>query len=267
MGSPWGTYAEYCLAPASTTIRLPPTMSYEDAATIPLVAFTAAQTMWRRQQFPAPWTKAAPDQLKRQPLVVYGAGSALGSFLLQFAKTTPETIGPIVAIGGASGRERLAEILDLEGEDVLLDYRKGSEVWVAEAKEALRATGGKALHVVDCISNEATYRPLVELVGRGGRLSVTSGSLKVDQAAIEAEGGRTVYTYVGTVHDGVYYKGAPFVPESAEVEGEIEWAGLCAVCGAFNPCCVVDDDESADAGAVAISGCRESPATSFFGVF
>ena len=61
MGTPGGAYAEYAVAPAHTAFLIPSNVSFEEASTVPLVATTAAITLFRRHAFPPPWSPASPS--------------------------------------------------------------------------------------------------------------------------------------------------------------------------------------------------------------
>ena len=253
MGTPYGSYAEYGLAPVHTTMKIPEWMAFEDAATVPLVAFTAAVTLFRRLRVTtAPWDVSGPvsassispfiagpkttnsNNEKKRPLLVYGASSALGCYVIQLAKATAG-VGPIIAVAGGSSAH-VAGFLDLNGEggDTLLDYRVGTGEWDAAARKAM--AGLELKHAVDCVSSGQTWVPLVELVGKGGVVSVVSGSRKYDEPEVEKSGAKIVYTYVGTVHDGKYKPGMPCQPSKEEAEGDVAFAEKFAVSGMFCPC-------------------------------
>ena len=243
MNTPHGTYAEYAIAPAYTTIRIPDWMGWEAAATVPLVAFTAAVTVWRRLGFRAPWEMQDQDQDQDQdrgnekgkenrcPLIVYGAGSALGCLVIQLAKAIG--VGPIVAVAGAS-QAHVAGFLELDNDDgdgetdVLLDYRRGRTMWVNDARQALGSLQVK--HAVDCISKNETWVPLVELVGEGGVVSVNNGAEKYDGSEVDNSGAKILYTFVGTVHEGAYKPNMPKQPSKEDANGDVAFAEKFAVC-------------------------------------
>ncbi|KAK4693824.1 hypothetical protein P7C71_g3642, partial [Lecanoromycetidae sp. Uapishka_2] len=216
-----GAYAEYAVAPASTTLRLPERVSFEEAATIPLVLLTAAVTLYRRQKLPEPWSLGSGDVPPTPtPLIVYGASSALGCFAIKLAKAS--NVHPIVAIAGGSS-EYVGTLLDATKGDRLVDYRNGVQTM---QKDVLEALGGlKVRHAVDCISSNGTWVPLAQLLDCEGKgvLSVVSGSNKYDEVEIP-RGVNILYTYVGTVHEGAYKPSMPKQPvDKEEVERDIEW--------------------------------------------
>ena len=54
MITPNGAFGEYGVAPENTTMHLPPDVSFEEAATIPLAAMTAALGLYQRLKLPLP---------------------------------------------------------------------------------------------------------------------------------------------------------------------------------------------------------------------
>jgi len=111
-----GTYAQYFAIDASLVSKKPETMSFEQAASIPLVGLTSLQVLRERGQM-------KPDS---KVLIHAGAGG-VGTFAIQFAKAC----GAYVATTASKKRNSLLtelgadEIIDYKTqqfEDVLTDY-------------------------------------------------------------------------------------------------------------------------------------------------
>jgi len=224
MMTPHGAYAEYAIAPAFTTFKIPDSMSYEEAATIPLVLTTAAITLIRRQYLPAPWeplSASAPPT----PLIIYGASSALGTFIIKLAAAA--NVHPLIAIAGSSTKH-LTPLLDTSKGDTLIDYRAGGvEGMKAAVAKALH--GIPAHHAVDAItdSKSKTWIPLSQMLTPGtaeqkSLLSTVSGANRYEEEEIPA-GVDVVYTFVGTAHEGKYRDGMPKQPLKEEVDGDRKW--------------------------------------------
>jgi NADPH2:quinone reductase len=222
MLSPGGAYADYALAPTATSCHIPESMSFEEAATIPLVSATAALTLFRRQGMPAPWMGKVAQPT---PLIIYGASSSLGTFAVKLARLAG--IHPIVAIAGANARY-VEKFLDGEKGDVLLDYRVGGEELIAKVASHLGSLGLKAHHAFDCISEKGSWVPVSRMLdpapGYGVRniLSVVSGAERYDEEEIP-KGVEVVYTYVGTVHSGAYLPRMPKQASKGDAEGDTEF--------------------------------------------
>ncbi|EWC48945.1 hypothetical protein DRE_00250 [Drechslerella stenobrocha 248] len=166
MGTAHGSYAEYAIAPASTTFHIPPTLSFEDAATIPLVAFTASIGLYQDLGLPTPWSRPldpSADFERRNPipLVVYGGTTAVGLTALKFARLSG--IYPIITVAGAS--KGLIESANLA--DTIIDYRGNKDV----AGDIARALGGRELlHAFDAFSEAPSAAPLAENLSPSGKL-------------------------------------------------------------------------------------------------
>ncbi|EEP78603.1 conserved hypothetical protein [Uncinocarpus reesii 1704] len=152
MGAAHGGYAEYSLAWAYTTFHLPEQTSFEvrsvEAATIPLAAMTAALGLYQDLGLPLPWNPARTSI----PLIVYGGGSAVGSFVIKLARLS--NIHPIIAVAG-KGTPQIEPLLDKSKGDTTIDYRDGDEAVVAAFNKALN--GKKIEYAFDAISEHNSY--------------------------------------------------------------------------------------------------------------
>jgi NADPH2:quinone reductase len=118
MDTPRGTYADYTVCPEQTVFHIPESLSFEEAATIPLAMYTAAVGLYRNLKLPMLFERADEKSSSQNiPLVINGAGSSVGAFALKLAKLNP-TISPIIVTAGSGA----AFVKDL-GADVVLDYR------------------------------------------------------------------------------------------------------------------------------------------------
>ncbi|KAH8797746.1 chaperonin 10-like protein [Xylogone sp. PMI_703] len=162
-----GAFAEYALAPEYMTFMLPRGVSFEEAATIPLAGMTAAAGLFLRLRLPQPWIGLGKEKV---PLVVYGAGSAVGAFAVQLAKASG--IGPIICVAGQS-RSYVETLIDVEHGDSIIDYRQGDERLIKEIREALRdaGAGDTAKYVFDAISEGSSFRNVAQFVGDGSRVT------------------------------------------------------------------------------------------------
>ncbi|MCJ1327383.1 hypothetical protein MMC10_004052 [Thelotrema lepadinum] len=167
MGEPHGSFAEYALAPAITTFHIPSKTTFEEAATIPLAAMTAVVGLFQRLGLPEPWKQGREDGKGGEtagPLLVYGAASAVGAFVIQLAKHA--NIGPIIAVAGRG----IPFVQSLLGkEDTVVDYRKGDENLVTEIKAALK--GQKLRYTFDAISEKGSYVNASEAM-EGGKITL-----------------------------------------------------------------------------------------------
>lgn len=113
--APHGSYAEYALAPAHTTFHIPKHTSFEEAATIPLAAMTAAVGLFVRMNLPQPFVPAS----KPLPLLIYGAASAVGAFAIKLASRS--NIHPLICVAG-KGAAFVESLIDRSKGDVIVSY-------------------------------------------------------------------------------------------------------------------------------------------------
>ncbi|SCO76880.1 related to zeta-crystallin / quinone reductase (NADPH) [Fusarium oxysporum] len=166
MGHPAGTYAEYTVAPASTTFRLPPNISFEAGAGIPLSFITAALALYQYLQVPLPTTLGSKDI----PILIYGGASAVGSYALQLARLS--NLNPIITVAGSG----IAHVEALNAATHIIDYRKGDV-----AKQILEAARGAKLTLAfDAISGHGSYKHITEVLQASGGGHINMVDLPTD---------------------------------------------------------------------------------------
>jgi len=152
MAEPHGSYAEYALTPEVSTFHLPINVSFEAGSTIPLTAMTAAIALFQHLMLPLPWQTFHESRPKYGPLLIYGAGSAVGAWALKLAKLVKENkslgVGPVIAVAGTSS---LPMVESFGAADYIVDYKK-SDV-VAEVTKILAKEGQELRHAFDAISH------------------------------------------------------------------------------------------------------------------
>ncbi|KAI5845078.1 chaperonin 10-like protein [Morchella snyderi] len=191
MLSPHGSYAEYAIAPAATTFHIPPKTSFEEAATIPLAAMTAALALYQQFRLPLPWLPAPEGQ--RNPLIIYGGSSAVGAFALKFAKLS--NIHPVIAVAGSG----IDYVKSLGAADHIVDYRKGNVV--ADLKAALGDE--KCYLAFDAVSEGGSFVNLSEVLQNpGGKIALVLPRNE-DYPEIP-KGIEQMKTWVGSVHKGKF---------------------------------------------------------------
>ncbi|KAJ5890930.1 uncharacterized protein N7473_007158 [Penicillium subrubescens] len=188
MCTPGGSYAEFALAWSHTTFHLPKHTSFEEGATIPLAALTAAVSLYAHLQFPPPWRPA----VKPIPFIVYGASTAVGSYAIKLACNS--NIHPIIAIAG-KGSQYVRSLLDQSKGDTVIDYREGIEATTKAIKDSLVLAGySTAQHALDTIIITQSAEVLRQSVTSGGQVDfVLPNDLDVSPAVKSI-------TSVGSVH-------------------------------------------------------------------
>ncbi|KAI7526747.1 hypothetical protein KC331_g16774 [Hortaea werneckii] len=210
MDTPNGTYAEYTICPYQTVMHLPDSISDEEAATLPLAIFTAAVGLYRNLQLPAPWDRSdARAGRPKIPLVVNGAGSAVGSLAIKLAKLNP-LVGPIIATAGSS-----VEHVKALGVDAIVNYRSETV-----AEDVKTAAGGLPInHFFDAANSAASVKYACEILQPNtGRYTSTlpvaphpyydpDGKMEKELKAVNVW---YEQIWVGDVHDGKKAGGSTF---------------------------------------------------------
>lgn len=148
-----GTCCEQFVVPADNAIPFPETMSFEEAASIPLVFVTAWRMLITRGRL-----RAGEDVL------IMGASAGVGIACIQIAKVAGARV-----IAAASSEEKL-ELCRGLGADVLVNYEKEDVV-----KRVRQETGRRGVDVVVDYVGKATWLRSLQSLSRGGRL-VTCGA-------------------------------------------------------------------------------------------
>ncbi|EWC48043.1 hypothetical protein DRE_02622 [Drechslerella stenobrocha 248] len=162
---PTGGHAEYTVSLDFVTSKIPDHVSFEEAATVPLAAFTSVVGLYRVLGLPQPWTPTT----KRIPLVVYGAASAVGAYAIKLARLS--NIHPIIGVVGR-GKDFAETLIDRSKGDDLVDYRGGNSAVVEGIKAALAKNGFESTdHVFDAISEHGSLLDSAAVLSKGGRVT------------------------------------------------------------------------------------------------
>ena len=100
-----GSYAEYCAAKAAQFALKPKSLSFNEAAAVPLAALTAWTGMFVHGKLRA-----------GQRILIQGASGGVGSFAVQFAKVTGAYV---IGVASTSNVEYLRQL----GADEVIDYK------------------------------------------------------------------------------------------------------------------------------------------------
>jgi putative PIG3 family NAD(P)H quinone oxidoreductase len=148
---PGGGYAEYCLAPAGTCLRVPEVLTLAEAAAMPETLFTVWVNLFERG------FAADGDWV-----LVHGGTSGIGTMAIALGKLFGLKV--IVTCGSA---EKCARALEM-GAAAAIDHKR--EDFVAEAR---RLTGGAGVAVVlDMVGGDYLPRNLAALADDGRHVSI-----------------------------------------------------------------------------------------------
>jgi NADPH:quinone reductase len=160
-------YAQYAVTPANQVIPIPPGVSADQAAALP-VAGTTALLIIREM------ARLQPGET----ILVEGAAGGVGSYAVQIAKL----LGAGCVIGAASSPTKFPTILDL-GADHVVDYTQAD--WPAQVREF---TQGRGVDVVLEMSGARVFAQALSCLAPFGRTivyGVASGEpLQFDEESI-----------------------------------------------------------------------------------
>lgn len=143
-----GAYAQLVSVPAHLVLQIPDSVSFEEAAAVPLVFLTAWSMMVRKG-----------DIRPGEDILILGAGAGIGTAAIQIAK-----LAGCRVFAAASTEEKLARAHQL-GADVLINYKKDEF-----DKRIRELTGKRGVDVVvDYIGADTWVRSL-RSARRGGRV-------------------------------------------------------------------------------------------------
>ena len=157
--TPWyrGAMAEYCVADTSNVVLKPENLTFEEAASIPLVSMTALQVL-----------KAS--MLKEgDSIFISGGAGGVGTMAIQLAKHVFKA-GLVVTTASKGEKERLCKSL---GADVVVDYKttKFEEVY-----------GGIDAEKFDvCFDTTAESLQMSNIVKEGGRIVTIAGMATLEE--------------------------------------------------------------------------------------
>lgn len=157
MLAPHGTYAEYTIVRAATTFHLPPNISFESGASLPLAFMTAAIALYQGLKVPLP-TAATEEGSDKIPILIWGGATAVGAFALQLAKLS--NLGPIITVAGGG----IDFVKSLNAADHIIDYRTGDV-----AQKIIAAAGSANIKLaLDSVSDPRSYEPISRVLAASG---------------------------------------------------------------------------------------------------
>ncbi|KAF7560481.1 hypothetical protein G7046_g3677 [Stylonectria norvegica] len=200
----YGGLEEYALTNPAHLVRVPDNITLAQAATMGLNPFTGAVALFSPLvgcSIPFPGTEEASKfDYAATTVVVVGAGTSIGKFIVQLAKIAG--IGQIITVSSSSSIEELRSY----GATNAID-RKGEHV----AEEIKSQAGGDIETVIDCYN--AKYPQLaVSVIGpKGGRVvSLLNVGARVEDGSAEAQELKARNVNITAVHGSFAHRGEVF---------------------------------------------------------
>ncbi|MCJ1393668.1 hypothetical protein MMC18_006544 [Xylographa bjoerkii] len=156
-----GAFAEHIVAKADVQIKIPESLSFEEASTLGVGISTVGQALYQSLELPLPSNPAK----EAFPLLIYGGSTATGSLAIQFAKLSGLTV---VTTASPHNHSFVKEL----GADAVFDYNDPS--CVEKIKEY---TKDKLYYAFDTIANERTGAMCVAAMASGSSTPLKYSSL------------------------------------------------------------------------------------------
>ncbi|KAL4809101.1 GroES-like protein [Aspergillus unguis] len=156
-----GAFAEYVSVPAQLVMKLPPCLSFQQAATLGIGLATTGQALYKGLGLPMPMPSSSASwsttPAASPPMVlVYGGGTATGALAIQVLRRTG-----FIPITTCSTRS-FARVHSL-GAEAAFDYH--SPTCGADIREYTKDRLGYAM---DCIADTASMKICYEAIGTAG---------------------------------------------------------------------------------------------------
>ncbi|KAL3488397.1 chaperonin 10-like protein [Aspergillus germanicus] len=185
--APHGGYAEFAVVDDFTCFHIAKKTSFEEAATIPLAAMTAALGLYQHLRLPLPWNPTTEPL----PLIIYGGATAVGAFAVKLARLS--NIHPLIVVAG-KGMPYVETLIDRSKGDTIIDYRTDPSTLSARICEA---AGGRPIHYAyDAVSEHGSYAYIGGAMTAPG--SITTMRLNTD--FVPPKGISMSWTIAGSPH-------------------------------------------------------------------
>jgi len=165
------TFQQYCIAVVDFASKIPDSLSYEQAATLPLGLGTAAIGMYGRANgigLMPPWKHGGVGKYRNMPILIFGGSGSVGNYVIQFAKMSG--FSPIITTAALKHTEYLK---GLGATHVIDRYLSFSGLQQAVA----RITSAPINVIYDTVSIRESQEGAWALLGPQGRLVLTLPSV------------------------------------------------------------------------------------------
>ncbi|KAI4127088.1 MAG: hypothetical protein LQ338_003374 [Usnochroma carphineum] len=147
-----GAFAEHVSAKASVVLKIPDSMSFEEAATLGAGITTVGQALYQSLGLPYP-TQPTKDKIH---LLIYGGSTATGTLAIQYAKLSGLEV---TALSSAHNFDLLKSL----GAHHVFDYHSPTV-----SADIRTATDNKLQYAFDCIATTDTAKICVDAMGPAG---------------------------------------------------------------------------------------------------
>lgn len=188
---PTPTFQQYLNLNAEFVAKVPPNITLDQAATIPLTMATAALGLYDKRQKPTgglgltpPWVEGGRGKYAGEPIVIMGGASGVGQHTIEFAKMSGFL--PIITTASPHNEEYLKSL----GATHVIDRNLPLSELAAHVKAI---TDKPVKYGYDAVGSPETQNAIFDLLASGGQLLLVKTSA-LDEAKVA-----TSDKYVGRV--------------------------------------------------------------------
>jgi NADPH:quinone reductase-like Zn-dependent oxidoreductase len=170
-----GGLQKYSIAFADLSAKIPETVSFQEAATVPVTALTVSAAF---HALGIQWPRIPRDKTSDEPILVWGGGSGVGRTAIAFLKLAG--FDNIITTAAPKRTEDLLEI----GARVVIDYRDDEVV-----RKLLIAKGTHPLlKAIDAVCKDGSVDCIAQVMNIGGKIacSLIPDRTDYDEHEIEA---------------------------------------------------------------------------------
>ncbi|KAF2138175.1 uncharacterized protein K452DRAFT_234937 [Aplosporella prunicola CBS 121167] len=193
-----GCFAEHIAAKAAVQIKVPATLSMEEAATLGVGITTVGQGLYQSLQLPWPTTPAKSPF----PVLIYGASTATGTLAVQFAKLSGLTV---IATCSPHNFDLVRRL----GADHVFDYKSPTV-----GADIRAATNDSLEFAFDCIAYEATAAVCAQALTSKPAVAKYSSLLRLD--ALPRDDVANLSTLAYTALGETFHKGEKEFPANED---------------------------------------------------
>ncbi|KAL5504372.1 hypothetical protein ACEPAH_8446 [Sanghuangporus vaninii] len=160
------TFQQFTIVPAEITAKIPPNISFDEAASVPLGLATAGAGLYGDRpgiitKYKPAWEEGGEGLYRGKPIVIFGGSTSVGQYVIQLAKLSG--FSPIITTASLHNTDLLKSL----GATHVID--RSADV-PAEAKKILGDTSVELIY--DAVSEEATQNQAWDLLASGGTLLI-----------------------------------------------------------------------------------------------
>ena len=172
-----GSNAEYQLVDERIVGRMPESLSFSEAAALPLTTITAWEMLFDRLQVPVAASENADDTNtteNRPTILVVGAAGGVGSIMTQLLKTRTQAV-----IIGTASRDESVKWLKTLGADYVINHHN-------PLSDELQKTGITEVDYVVSLNNtEDHYAEIIKCLKPQGKLGLIDDPKTLDANALK----------------------------------------------------------------------------------